>query len=519
MKKLIALLLVLCLTVGLVACAKPATDPTGNTTGSSNNNPTGGGSEDGNGGDGNMEVTTPSDLTLPDVTSPIDTGDSEEPNSNDKYINPDFAGKTLQIWGISGAAFDDIENMGNGSFLWMMRAAVADWAALNDVTIEYCGDYNMNQIQSSINNGDKPDLLLMTHGFPVTAIQGIVRAFTEEEYKQLAGIIGNRYLDMIKYKGEAYGLQYPWGGNDMFYFNQTMFENYDVKTPLEYYMEDNWTWDTMVECWKAITKDLDGDGVNDTYGTGRLNDVFDRYGGAPVLENEDGTISAALFDTEQYRRYREIYYEGLMEEGYIQNTNALCTVSKNPRPGTHANDCEWYNFAHLVQTSANGDVIIAIPHPLYKQGDTESTMLSYTQYIGSIFSTCDENEATLSLLSYILKVGMRYMSDFSLGLYKCEYESIRGACDYSATWKEYFKEVCEYRVEDFEAIEEYWDNDYFVKMMGDMFTKPGFFSRSYPGMEVKISEETDKMPPASAIPLIKAAYEAACNTFNSLYAY
>jgi len=125
MKKLIALLLVLCLTMGLVACSKPATDPTGNATGS--NNSTEGGNNEETGGR----------TDLPDVTSPINTGDSDEPNSNDKYINPDFAGKTLEIWGVSGAVYEDIENMGNGSFLWMMRAAVADWAALNDVTVEF----------------------------------------------------------------------------------------------------------------------------------------------------------------------------------------------------------------------------------------------------------------------------------------------------------------------------------------------------------------------------------------------
>jgi len=303
----------------------------------------------------------------------------------------------------------------------------------------------------------------------------------------------------------------------MFYYNKTMFENYGAKTPAEYYMEGNWTWDTMVECWKSVTKDLDGDGKNDTYGISRTSDVFDRYGGAPFVEDENGKLTT-LLDTEQYRKVREIIYEGSVEQGYLAGNNVFCTVTSNPRPATHANDCEWYNFEHLYQTLANGDVVVAIPHPQYKQGDTESTQTSVTQLFMSIFSTCDENEATLSLMSYLLKVGMRYMSEFSVGLYDCEYEGIRGACDYSATWKEYFGEIVSDRRDAFAELEDF-DNDLYKKMLEELFSKEIFFSRSYPGAEeIELPKNLSSLPPASAIPQIQAAYDAFCNTYNELYA-
>jgi hypothetical protein len=48
------------------------------------------------------------------------------PDSNDEYVNPEkFGGKTLQIYGCSSITYDDIENMeGEGTFIWMMRAAI-----------------------------------------------------------------------------------------------------------------------------------------------------------------------------------------------------------------------------------------------------------------------------------------------------------------------------------------------------------------------------------------------------------
>ena len=82
------------------------------------------------------------------------------------------------------------------------------------------------------------------------------RELTEDEYNELAAICGNKYLDIFSYKGDSYGVNYPWSGNTVFYYNKTMFEEYGVKTPTEYYMEGNWNWDTCLEIAQKCTDEI-----------------------------------------------------------------------------------------------------------------------------------------------------------------------------------------------------------------------------------------------------------------------
>lgn len=506
MKKIIALLLVLCMAFSLVACGK------------------GGGTEESqaNAGGKKPVLLNPEgdNITIGDHN--IIQGDANMATgvvnntitSNDDLINPEkFGGKTIEIYGFSSAAYDDIEEMmASPTFIWMMRAAVDEWAALNNVTISYEGDYDQNALLGAINSGAKPDLLLHGDKFPVSASVGIVRALTDEEYNQLAETCGTKYLDMLKYKGKSYGFNYPWSGNSLFYYNKTMFEEYGAKTPKEYYMEGNWTWDTMEKCIESVTKDLNGDGKLDTYGIGSYGNIVTPF---EKKEDENGKLIPLIATSEQYKRFLEIKYKGINETGAI-GKYMDCDVATNPRPGTHIGDAEWYNYAHLNQTLINGDVIETIMIPRYNM-DTPLS-IGYTQAFMSILSSCDEPEATLSLMTYILRVGMRYMDDYSLGLFNCDYEGMRGASEYSSGWKQNFAQLVSDRVEEFNAIED-WDQECYEKMMKDLIEADGYIGKAYAGYKTDINEkEINALPPASALPLLAAAQEAACEKYNSLYA-
>ena len=155
--------------------------------------------------------------------------------------------------------------------------------------------------------------------------------------------------------------------------------------------------------------------------------------------------------------------------------------------------------------------------PSFEQGKPADFLL-YTDAYMSIFSTCDEPEATLDLITYILRVGMRYMSDYSCGLYKCEYEGIRGASVYSKGWKENFAQTVADKQAELDSIKAdgIWDDEYVSKLMNDIASTSGFIIRRYAGA-TKPSGTKD-LPPASQLPIIVANQNAWISKYNNLYA-
>ncbi len=528
MKRLVAMLLVLCMVFSFAACGKPSdnTDPSGNS--GDNKKPNGSGSQQivegfENAADNYEEGKDYSDATgnagdnadgsQVSGNEMVGSGFTENKfaNNND-LINPAFAGKTIQVYGWSSAQYDDIEDMGEGDYVWMMRAAIDEWAAMNQVNVVFEGDYDQNTILGAINNGEKPDLLLHCNKFPVCASMGITRALTDAEYAMFSDITGSTYVDMLNYKGVSHGIQYPWAGNTLFYYNATLFETYGVKSPKEYYMEGTWTWDNMQKCFQEIARDLDNDGKLDIYGSSTsYGNITTPY---QLKENNDGTLTSLIRTSPQYRKYQEIWYDGKTLSGWCGTSNT-CRVTSYPRPATHCGDAEWYYFGHINATLVNGDNIQTIPFPVYDTADPVR-YVQYSQNFMSVFSSCDETEATLALMAYILRVGMRYMSDCSLGMYECNYEGIRGASVYSKGWKENFAITIADRQEQFDEIDN-WDQECYDKMIKDISSAKGYIGRSYAGTAYK-APDTEGLPPASSLPLIAQAHEAWVTTYNGLYA-
>jgi len=514
MKKLLALLLALCMLLSLAACGKKTdkTDGTGESQNAGNNKPA---EEDTEWtyihveNTGNFDVT---DLVTGTGIAAVDT----TLLNNDDLIDPEkFGGKKLQIYGYNNESFNDINNMGKGTFIWMVRAAISEWAALNKVEVEFVGGYDQSVILGDITAGGHPDLLLYCNKFPLPATTGITRAFTKEEYDALSKTCGSYYLDMMKYKGESYGVQVPWSGGTLCYYNKTLFEQYGVKSPGEYFMEGNWNWETYEKCITEITKDVDGDGKMDIYGSGTHHSLMGMH---RYELGADGKLKSLVRNSPEINRWLQIAYKGYNETKAL-GAYADCTIATTPRPALHMGDAEWYNFEHLNQTLVNGDLIEVIPLPRFTN-DSES-WYTHTIVYSSILTSCDENEAALSLLNYVLRVGMRYISDFSLGLYKCNYEGIRGACKYSYGWKQNFAQIVADRQAKFDELEE-WDQELYEKMQYEVLNadnhRIGLNIPGQPDNGSTLGKEGTTMPPASSLPLIAAREEAWIAEYNNLHA-
>ncbi len=226
----------------------------------------------------------------------------------------------------------------------------------------------------------------------------------------------------------------------------------------------------------------------------------------------DGTLTHNI-DSQMYRDYLDMMWEG--ESSKVLGAYSDCNIATSPRPGTHIGDAEWYNFEHLHQEIENGDIIKTIMIPTYT-GEYKNEIMQFTPAFMGIFATCDENEAALSLLTYILRVGMRYMSEYSCGLYGCNYEGIRGVTEYSLGWRETFQEVCEERKENFEALED-WDQEAWDMMYQDILACDAKIPWWFPDVSSGESTDTSQMPPASKLPVILAETDALCEAYNSMY--
>ena len=89
-----------------------------------------------------------------------------------------------------------------------------------------------------------------------------------DDYVDLSDPLWDKEIcDQFVWKGKHY---LPLGKNSqtarLVFFNKTMFERNGVKTPLEYYEEGEWNWESFAAAGREITMDTNADGKVDQWG-------------------------------------------------------------------------------------------------------------------------------------------------------------------------------------------------------------------------------------------------------------
>ena len=434
--------------------------------------------------------------------------------------NKPYVGKTLEIWGLGTEdSYTDYDQFGKGNYLWMMRAAIEEWASMNGVTIQWCGSYNENALLVEMNSGKMPDLVFQTNQFPAIANLGFVSRFTDAEYNELAAICGNSYLDLMKHRNNSVGVIYPWTGMQICYYNKSMFERYGVKTPKEYLDEGNWTWETFMTCMEAMTKDLDSDGEIDTYGL--PNNSFNNLVN-PWAENEKDELISTI-DEPWMRDFIQMKYDAYTVKKVVwyYGKNQIQKNVTYPMYAMQISDCEPYNFEHMYQTISNGDELEVVPVPVWEGANGERKAFNtLTQSGMSLLASCNERDAAVDCMAYVLQCGMKYISDFSLGEVKCDYAGIQGTCELSAKWKEAFAAVCKDRAKDYKELvaEKSYVPAHIAKVNAYLAGSDKYITGTYAGVSSLTDfKELIQMPPAESIPAIKQKYQAALDRYNRNY--
>ena len=122
-------------------------------------------------------------------------------------------------------------------------------------------------IISMVNSGEVCDLgQAHDQNFPIYGAKNIV-----QDVSQYVDLEDGFWYDSCTNAFSFGGIPYAMGAEAtpvVISYNKTLFEQNGVKTPMEYFEEGNWTWETFRDVALEMTGDTDGDGVNDVYGFG-----------------------------------------------------------------------------------------------------------------------------------------------------------------------------------------------------------------------------------------------------------
>jgi multiple sugar transport system substrate-binding protein len=207
--------------------------------------------------------------------------------------------------------------LGDAEFKAMQELAARYIETHPEVEIEFVnivegGPWGRDQLQRMIAGGEPPDLMMLNTGqFEAFGTRGALAEIDERISGDSfdLGIYFEPAVNGCKIDGKLYGL--PKDISDhVVYLNTDFFEEAGVELPT-----NDWTWDDYREIAKALTRDTDGDGQVDRWGTAIQNSVWSW--GSYVHSNGGGVLNddrtEILLDTEEAREALRAYY-GVMTE-------------------------------------------------------------------------------------------------------------------------------------------------------------------------------------------------------------
>lgn len=238
------------------------------------------------------------------------------------------------------------------------------------------GPFGRDKVQQMIAGGTPPDVFMLNTGqFESFASRGALAPLDDriaaENYD--LGIYWPAAVEGCKVDGQVYGL--PKDISDhIVYINADLFEASGVAIP-----ENSWTWDDFRETAKALTKDTNGDGAPDQWGTSIPNGVA--HWGSFVLSNGGEILSE---DRQECHLTMPESVEAL-EFYYGLLTNDQASVP----PGT------------LPQTPGEGDQFLSgvigmnFAGPWFRPGLVENKPFNWTI---RLFPTTPKGGAPISIL-------------------------------------------------------------------------------------------------------------------------
>ena len=457
--------------------------------------------------------------TLPTAkpTTPVTTVPTQPTQPSTVPTAPQSSAKVLEIYGLGTAqSYIDYSYFNaDSTYLWMMRAAAEEWAALNGYELRFKGAYEQSFLYAEISAGSAtPDILIHSNQFPKIANAGLSAPLTAAEYQKLASICGKGYLDLLNYKNASHGFVLPWSSSAVCYYNDTRFKGLGLKSPKKYFMEGNWNWDTFMHCLEQTTLDLDMDGDTDAYGMPGDSWAFLVN---PWATDANGALVSTI-DEPFMQDYFQLKYDAFSVKKVTKDSRNTLLMQGNPIFSMQLSMCKTYDLFELYQYLSNGNMIEVVPVPAYGS----NYIRQFEQNCASLASTCDQREGAVDLLAYMLKCGMKYMSEYSMGMIPCSYEGLQGTCQRSADFLNAHNKILNDRYNKY--IQQDWNQIFESKQVTKLYQTLNS-AKWY--IDLKCTEVTPLTKfeeiavskPSFAVPNVKHDYQLMLNKYNALYIY
>jgi multiple sugar transport system substrate-binding protein len=186
------------------------------------------------------------------------------------------------------------------------------------------------KVITSIVSGAPPDVFLMDNidvpAFAEAQVTLDLRPFASRVGVDLSSFYPN-VLDIFTRDGKVQA--FPKGFSPMvYYYNRALFDAAGLAYP-----QDGWTWDEFVEVARTLTRDLDGDGAVDQWGTAVIRPFYAWQGivwsgGGDILQADGRSASGAL-DSEASIAALDFLTGLVVRDGVAPRPNAFRAVTGN----------------------------------------------------------------------------------------------------------------------------------------------------------------------------------------------
>lgn len=449
---------------------------------------------------------------------------SSTPESSSQPVEEEkspFAGLHMTIWGPNLDYADQVFEKPSGN--WYGYYAMEEWCLENDCTWEgILGNSNTNALMAAIAGDTTLDVYQYSEQFPAVANLGMLQPI-DEYWDYFVELFEGYDIEPYKleYKGHVYGISAPVGNAMMIRYDRTLFEDLGVKTPKEYFMEDNWTFETYFQTMREITRDTNGDGTYDIVGGTRERAQY--LVGTPYIINDDGTISPNI-DTQRQRDYWSEVYQLLGVEG-VMDTTYMAKPGTDKEGQYHAmavSGVDWMTPSNLIKVDNDGHVIEAVPLPKWKADDPEY----YRDLVSSHYCvprTAQNVEASLNLIAKLVKVLINEVKLKSDGFLEIPFTGLQGTLPETVIYNEAAKANADNLNATLRAMPEY-DAEFIKKVTEYMDATPILQRYTFVNMPSYVAGKFKELwngsePAATAIAKATETAKALCDEYNTNYIY